>query len=71
MPNDPKQGNANKIPAQQPPHQSSTGTKVDADLDEEKDRPAEEDNLVTQESQKGKKVDADPDDEADQPTDVE
>ena len=60
-----------KIEAEQGPHQSLTGSKVDADLDEEKDRPTEEGNLITQESQKGKKVDADPEEEADQPTEVE
>ena len=72
MSNDPKQDEKlNKIEAEQGPHQSLTGSKVDADLDEEKDRPADEGNLVTQESQKGKKVDADPEEEADEPTAVE
>lgn len=47
-------------------HNSAAGKKVDADVTQEQDRPEEEGNLVTQESQKGKKVDADP--ETEQPT---
>ena len=45
-----------------------TGKKVDADLDQETDQPAEENNPITQQSQKGKKVDADPEQDSEKPS---
>ncbi|MBE7174303.1 MAG: hypothetical protein INR73_27265 [Williamsia sp.] len=63
--------NENKAASQQGPHPSMAGKKVDADLEEEKDQPEEEGDLITQESQKGKKVDADPEQEDGKPTEVE
>ena len=71
MPNDLQQDHENKSSEPQTPHQSLAGKKVDADPDEEKDQPADENNLVTEESQKGKTVDGDPEEESDQPTPVE
>jgi hypothetical protein len=44
------------------------GKKVDADLENENEKPSEEGNLVTEASQKGKKVDADLDNENERPS---
>lgn len=44
------------------------GKKVDGDPESEADQPADEDNLITEQSQKGKKVDGDPTLESDQPS---
>ena len=44
------------------------GKKVDANLENEDERPGDDSNLITEASQKGKKVDADPELESDKPT---